>query len=42
MGNFIMGVIFGIVISTVGFQGLAQMADRAVGGVKQVAQEQLR
>ena len=40
--NFIYGVIFGIVVSTVGFSGIAKMADNGVEKVKQVTVEQTK
>ena len=36
MLNFVMGIIFGIVVSTVGFSSLAGIADGGVHKVKQV------
>lgn len=40
--NFIYGVIFGIVISTVGFSGIAKMADKGVDKIKEVTVEQVK
>jgi hypothetical protein len=40
--NFIYGVIFGIVIATVGFSGIARMADKGVDKIKEVTQEQVK
>ncbi len=40
MKNFILGTIFGIVISTIGFGGVARMLDNGVNKVKQVTIEQ--
>jgi hypothetical protein len=37
--QFIIGIILGIVISTIGFSGLAHIADSGVDKVKQVAKE---
>ena len=34
MTNFIAGTVFGIVVATVGFSGLAHMADKAVDVTK--------
>jgi hypothetical protein len=31
-------MIFGIVIATIGFSGVARLADKAVGSVKETAQ----
>jgi hypothetical protein len=42
MTNFIAGVIFGIIISTVGFSGIAKMLDNGVDKVKQVTVEQAK
>lgn len=38
MKNFILGTIFGLTVATVGFAGLARMADRAVDATKHQAQ----
>lgn len=40
MKNFILGTIFGIVISTIGFGGVARLLDSGVNKVKQVTIEQ--
>lgn len=40
--NFIAGVIVGIVIATVGFSGIAKMADRGVDKIKEVTVEQVK
>lgn len=37
MKNFIAGTIFGIVVATVGFSGLAHMLDKAVNVTKEQA-----
>ena len=42
MMNFIVGVITGIVIATVGFSGIARMADKGVDKVKEVTIEQAK
>ena len=39
MRNFILGSVFGIVVATVGFSGIAHMADKAVNITKQQAIE---
>ena len=39
MKNFILGTIFGIVIATVGFSGIARMLDKGVEQTKQIAIE---
>jgi hypothetical protein len=40
MSKFIFGVITGIVLSTVGFQGIANLGNRAVTGIESFAQSQ--
>lgn len=40
--NFILGVILGIVIATVGFSGIAKMADKGVDKVKEITIEQTK
>jgi hypothetical protein len=42
MKNFITGTIFGIVIATVGFSGIAKMLDKSVDKVKEVTIEQAK
>jgi len=42
MKNFILGTLFGIVIATVGFGGIARLLDNGVHKVKSVAQEQVK
>jgi hypothetical protein len=39
MKNFIVGTIFGIVISTVGFSGIARMLDNGIQKTKDIAVE---
>jgi len=39
MKTFIMGTIFGIVVSTVGFSGIAKMLDNGVEKTKSIAVE---
>jgi hypothetical protein len=39
MTKFIIGFVLGIVVSTIGFSGLARMADRGVDQLKQTSQE---
>jgi hypothetical protein len=34
MGNFVFGIITGIVVSTIGFSGVARVADRGVDLIK--------
>lgn len=40
--NFIAGVIVGIVIATVGFSGIAKIADKGVDKIKEVTVEQVK
>jgi hypothetical protein len=40
--NFLLGFILGIVVSTVGFSGIAKMADNGVNKVKEVTIEQTK
>ena len=42
MTKFIAGTIFGIVIATVGFQGMATLADKGVKDAQVVLQEQVK
>lgn len=42
MRVFIIGTIFGIVIATVGFGGVAKLLDNGVNKVKEVSQEQVK
>jgi len=42
MKNFIVGTIFGIVIASVGFSGVAKLLDNGVNKVKEVTQEQVK
>lgn len=39
MRNFIYGTIFGIVVATIGFAGIARMLDKAVNVTKSQAVE---
>ena len=39
MKNFIIGTIFGLVIATVGFSGIANILDRGVNTLKAQSQE---
>jgi hypothetical protein len=38
--QFLYGFIFGIIVSTVGFSGIAKLADNGVNKVKETVQEQ--
>lgn len=42
MINFLLGTIFGIVVATVGFSGVAQWADTGVSRVKEITREAAR
>lgn len=42
MKNFLVGTVFGIVISTVGFSGITKLLDNGVTKVKEVTQEQVK
>jgi hypothetical protein len=39
MRNFILGAVFGLILATVGFSGIARMLDKGVDTVKQQSQE---
>lgn len=39
MRNFVFGAIFGLVIATVGFSGLARMFDKGVHTIQQTSKE---
>ena len=42
MRNFILGTVFGIVIATVGFSGIARLLDKGVDTVKTQTQDLAR
>jgi hypothetical protein len=42
MINFLIGTIFGIAVSTIGFQGIAKIGDRAVDQTKVIIQETVK
>jgi hypothetical protein len=42
MTKLLIGFILGIVVSTVGFSGIAKMADKSVDKVKEVTIEQAK
>lgn len=42
MTKLLIGFILGIIVSTVGFSGIAKMADNGVNKVKEVTQEQVK
>ena len=39
MKNFILGTIFGIILSTVGFSGIARIVDKGIEKTKDIATE---
>ena len=39
MRNFVLGIIFGLVIATVGFSGLSRMFDKGVHTIQQTSKE---
>ena len=39
MKNFVIGTVFGLVLASVGFTGMARIADRAVDATKTQAKE---
>jgi len=39
MRNFILGTIFGLIIATVGFSGIARMLDTGVTKVQEMSRE---
>lgn len=42
MTKVLIGFIFGVVVATVGFSGIAKMLDNGVNKVKEVSQEQVK
>jgi hypothetical protein len=40
--QFILGLIVGIVVATIGFSGLAQWADRGVNVIQETVKENVR
>lgn len=42
MKMFVIGTIFGLVLATVGFSGIARMLDRGVEKVQEVSKEAAR
>ena len=40
MKNFIAGTVFGIIVATVGFSGIARIIDNSIEKVKEVTIEQ--
>lgn len=42
MLKFIAGTVFGIILSTVGFSGIAQLLDNSIDKVKDTVQEQVK
>lgn len=39
MRNFILGTVFGIVVATIGFTGIARLLDKGVEKTKEIAVE---
>jgi hypothetical protein len=39
MKNFVIGAVFGLILATVGFSGVARMLDRGVDTIKTHSQE---
>ena len=39
MRNFVLGIIFGLVVATVGFSGIARIFDRGVHQIQQTSKE---
>jgi hypothetical protein len=42
MKNFLIGTVFGIIVATIGFSGIAKLLDNGVEKVKQVTVEQVK
>jgi hypothetical protein len=42
MKNFLIGTVFGIIVATIGFSGIAKLLDNGVEKVKQVTVEQAK
>ena len=42
MKNFILGTLFGIVVATVGFSGIAKLLDNGVNKTKEIVHEQVK
>ena len=42
MINFILGTVFGIIVATVGFTGIASMADKGVSAIQETVKENVR
>ena len=42
MKSFILGTLFGIVVATVGFGGIAKLLDNGVNKTKEIVQEQVK
>ena len=39
MRNFVIGTVFGLILATVGFRGIARMLDKGVDTIKTQSQE---
>lgn len=42
MMNFIIGVVFGVVVATAGFSGVANFADKQLESAKEVIKENVK
>ncbi len=42
MRNFALGTLFGIIVATVGFSGVARLLDSGVNRVKETVQEHVK
>jgi len=42
MKNFLLGTVFGIILATVGFGGIARMLDKTVEQTKTIVQDQAK
>jgi uncharacterized membrane protein YtjA (UPF0391 family) len=40
--QFLLGIVVGIIVATVGFTGIAQMADRGVEAIQETVKENVR
>ena len=42
MKNFLIGTVFGVILSTVGFSGIARMLDKTLDQTKTIVTEQAK
>jgi hypothetical protein len=42
MSNFFIGVVAGVILATVGFNGMANMGNRAINGIQSFAETNSR